>query len=129
MHLRISSTQYYLFTYCTRVADSDVHKIIYAMYIRPILYKQVPFMSTISCLSFISSKIILLYFICTSLSFLSKQTFCRKSFRNKYSKQPGNTVLKSILSHTACLGLVHGDDPQRCYGEGGGRGVHVWERM
>ena len=24
----------------------------------------------------------------------------------------------------ACLGLVHGDDPQRCYGEGGGRGVH-----
>ena len=28
---------------------------------------------------------------------------------------------------TACLGLVHGDDPERCYGEGGGRGVHVWE--
>ena len=21
------------------------------------------------------------------------------------------------------------DDPERCYGEGGGRGVHVWERM
>ena len=30
---------------------------------------------------------------------------------------------------TACLGLVHGDDPERCYGEGGGRGFHVWERM
>ena len=30
---------------------------------------------------------------------------------------------------TACLGLVHGDDPERCYGEGGGRVVHVWERM
>ena len=30
---------------------------------------------------------------------------------------------------TACLGLVHGDDLERCYGEGGGRGVHVWERM
>ena len=30
---------------------------------------------------------------------------------------------------TACLGLVHGDDPERCYGKGGGRGVHVWERM
>ena len=28
---------------------------------------------------------------------------------------------------TACLGLVHGDDPERCYGERGGRGVHVWE--
>ena len=28
---------------------------------------------------------------------------------------------------TACLGLVHGDDPERCYGEGGGSrlGTHV----
>ena len=26
------------------------------------------------------------------------------------------------MQDTACLGLVHGDDPQRCYGEGGGRG-------
>ena len=34
-----------------------------------------------------------------------------------------------LTQDTACLGLVHGDDPQRCYGEGGGRGVHVWERM
>ena len=25
--------------------------------------------------------------------------------------------------------LVRGDDPERCYGEGGGRGVHVWECM
>ena len=30
---------------------------------------------------------------------------------------------------TACLGLVHGDDQERSYGEGGGRGVHVWECM
>ena len=32
---------------------------------------------------------------------------------------------------TACLGLAHGDDPERCYGEGGGGGgvVQVWERM
>ena len=30
---------------------------------------------------------------------------------------------------TACLGLVHGDDPERRYGEGGRRGVHVWECM
>ena len=34
-----------------------------------------------------------------------------------------------LTQDTACLGLVHGDDPQRCDGEGGGRGVHVWERM
>ena len=27
------------------------------------------------------------------------------------------------------LGLVHGDDPEGCHGEGGGRKVHVWERM
>ena len=34
---------------------------------------------------------------------------------------------------TACLGLVHGDDPEGCCGEGGGRGgsclgshVHPW---
>ena len=33
------------------------------------------------------------------------------------------------MQDTACLGLVHGDDPEGCYGEGGGRGVHVWERM
>ena len=38
-------------------------------------------------------------------------------FRNK-------TFLKNI-----CLGLVHGDDPETYYGEGGGRGVHVWEGM
>ena len=31
--------------------------------------------------------------------------------------------------YTACLRLVHGDDPARCYGEGGVRGVHVWEHM
>ena len=30
---------------------------------------------------------------------------------------------------TACLRLVHGDDPERYYGEGGGRRVHVWEHM
>ena len=30
---------------------------------------------------------------------------------------------------TACLGLVHGDDPEGCCGDGGERGVHVWERM
>ena len=34
-----------------------------------------------------------------------------------------------LMQDTACLGLVHGDDPERCYGEAGGRGVHVWERM
>ena len=34
-----------------------------------------------------------------------------------------------LTQDRACLGLVHGDDPERCYGEGGGRGFHVWEHM
>ena len=29
----------------------------------------------------------------------------------------------------ACLGLVHGEDPEGCRGEGGGRGDHVSDRM
>ena len=29
------------------------------------------------------------------------------------------------MQDTACLGLVHGDDPEGCCGVGGGRGVHV----
>ena len=33
------------------------------------------------------------------------------------------------MQDTACLGLVHSDDPEICYGEGGGTGVHVRERM
>ena len=37
------------------------------------------------------------------------------------------------MQDIACLGLVHGDDPERCYGAGSGRGgsclgmhVHPW---
>ena len=33
-----------------------------------------------------------------------------------------------LMQNTGCLGLVHGDDPER-YGVGGGRWVHVWELM
>ena len=34
-----------------------------------------------------------------------------------------------LMQDTGCLGLVHGDDPERCYGVGGGRGVQDWELM
>ena len=34
-----------------------------------------------------------------------------------------------LTQDAASLGLVHGDNPERCYGKGGGRGFHVWERM
>ena len=33
------------------------------------------------------------------------------------------------MQDTGCLGLVHWDDPERWYGEGGGRGVQDWERV
>ena len=33
------------------------------------------------------------------------------------------------MQDTGYLGLVHREDPERCYGEGGGRRVHIWERM
>ena len=32
------------------------------------------------------------------------------------------------MQDTGCLGLVYRDDPEGCYGEGGGRGVHAWEQ-
>ena len=31
------------------------------------------------------------------------------------------------MQDTGYLGLVHWDDPERWYGEGGGRGVQEWE--
>ena len=35
-----------------------------------------------------------------------------------------------LMHETGCSGLVHWDDPERCYGEGGGSGVqdveHPW---
>ena len=35
-----------------------------------------------------------------------------------------------LMQDTACLGLVHGNDPEGWCGEGGwGGGVHVWDRM
>ena len=33
------------------------------------------------------------------------------------------------MHDTECLGLVYWDDPERWYGEGGGRGVQDWELM
>ena len=33
------------------------------------------------------------------------------------------------MHDTECLGLVHWDNPERWYGEGGGRGVHNGEHV
>ena len=34
-----------------------------------------------------------------------------------------------LMHDTGCSGLMHWDDPERCDGEGGGRGVQDGERM
>ena len=33
------------------------------------------------------------------------------------------------MQNTGCLRLVHWDDPERWYREGGGRGVQDWEHV
>ena len=35
----------------------------------------------------------------------------------------------SLKEYSGCLGLVHWDDSEGWYGEGGGRGVQEWEHM
>ena len=54
----------------------------------------------------------------------SPQSYCERiiSYKKRIAS-PGS------MQDTGCLGLVHWDDPERCYGEGGGRGVQVWEHM
>ena len=37
--------------------------------------------------------------------------------------------IASPIQDTGCLWLVHWDDPERLYGEGGGRGFQDWELM
>ena len=44
------------------------------------------------------------------------------------SYKKGITSLGS-MQDTGCLGLVHGDNPEGWYGEGGGKGVQEWELM
>ena len=34
-----------------------------------------------------------------------------------------------LMQDTGCLGLLHWDDPERWYGEGGGRRVQDWEHV
>ena len=34
-----------------------------------------------------------------------------------------------LMQDTGCLGLVHWDNPEGWYGEGGGRSVQEWELM
>ena len=47
---------------------------------------------------------------------------CILSFKNRITSL-------CLMQDTACSGLVHGDDPEGCCGEGGGKGVHVLDHM
>ena len=53
----------------------------------------------------------------------------RRKNRNTYKKQIARL---GLMQDTGCLGLVHWDDPEGWYREGGGRGVqdgeHVYTR-
>ena len=43
-----------------------------------------------------------------------------------YKKQIAS---QGSMQDTGCLGLVHWDDPERWYGEGGEREVQEWEQV
>ena len=47
----------------------------------------------------------------------------------KWQPMDSEKIFAKDVTGKGLTSLVHGDDPERCYGEGGGRGVHVWERM
>ena len=47
---------------------------------------------------------------------------CILSCKNRIASQ-------CLMQDTACLGLVHGDDPEGWYGEGGGWGVQDGEHV
>jgi len=47
---------------------------------------------------------------------------CIRSYKKQIAS-PGS------MQDTRCLGLVHRDDPERWYGEGGGRGVQDGEHL
>ena len=46
-----------------------------------------------------------------------------KKKKKKRIASPGS------MKDTGSLGLVHWDDPEGCYGEGGGSGVQDWEHV
>ena len=45
------------------------------------------------------------------------------------SEPPGTIASPCLMHDTGCLGLVHWDDPEGWYGEGGGRGVQEGEHV
>ena len=65
------------------------------------------------------------YPIWNSLCFLDLGDYFLPHFRevfNNYLLSKNRIASLCLKQDTACLGLVHGDDPERCYGQGGGGG-------
>ena len=54
--------------------------------------------------------------------------FGRMALKHVYYNVRNESPVCSIQD-TGCLGLVHWDDPERWYWEGGGRGVQDWEHV
>jgi len=55
----------------------------------------------------------------------------RNAHASQYKKKPNQKMITSpgSVHDTGCLGLVHWDDPEGWYGEGGGRRVQDGEHM
>ena len=56
------------------------------------------------------------------------KSLLKKHFRPKKEKKK-NEINPSLMYDTGCLELVHWDDPEGWYGEGGGRGVRDGEHV
>ena len=55
------------------------------------------------------------------------KSLLKKHFRPKKEKK--NEINPSLMHDTGCLGLVHWDDPEGWYREGGRRGVRDGEHV
>ena len=60
---------------------------------------------------------------------LSQEDPLQESDSNMYTIMLESNPQSMSDAGYSMLGLVPGDDPERCYGERGRRGVHVWELM
>ena len=56
-------------------------------------------------------------------------TICKHGIETYIISYKKRIISPASMHDTGCLGLVHWDDPEGWYGEGGGRGVQDWEHV